>query len=100
MVYILVTAIYPPSKGIELGKIWLSGKQPKYPDFIKRVHQFVTSDWKMKNYALYECEDDKILEGMKAIAARYVHYASVDGYEYKAELLMEGKDALKLVGLT
>ncbi len=36
---------------------------------------------------------------MKAIGARYVHYASIEGYEYKAEILMEGKDALKLVGL-
>ena len=99
MVYILVTAIYPPSKGVEIAKVWLSGKQPKYPDFIKRVHQFVTADFKAKSYALYECEDDKIVEGMKAIGARYVHYASIEGYEYKVELLMEAKDAMKLVGL-
>jgi len=99
MVYILITAIYPPSKAVELAKIWLSGKQPKYPDFIKRVHQFVTADFKSKAYSLYECEDDKIVEGMKAIGARYVHYASIEGYEYKVELLMESKDAMKLVGL-
>jgi len=82
-----------------LAKIWLSGKQPKYPDFIKNVYLFVTPDFKSKNYALYECEDDKIVEGIKAIAARYVHYTRIEGYEYKIELLMEGKDAVKLIGL-
>ena len=99
MAYILVTATYPPNKGIELAKIWLSGKQPKYPHFIKRIHQFVVADNESKNYALYECEDDKIMESMKAILSRYIYYSVVEGFRYKTELLMEAREALKIAGL-
>ena len=99
MAYILITSTYPPHKTMELAKLYTSGKQPKYPDFVKRVHRFVVMDNDVKGYALYEVPDDKIIDGGKAIAKRQAVYSTIEGYKYRAELLMTAEDALEVAGL-
>ncbi len=44
MAYILVTSTLPPHKMMEYGKLYLSGKQAEYPDFVKPLHRFSVMD--------------------------------------------------------
>ena len=97
MVHILVTARYPAKKVKEIMQIYFSGKQPKYPDFIKKIHQWVVMDNKVKTYAVYEMPDDKTYEGLLAIGKRFTAYTVIEGYRYKPEVLIEEKDAIAMM---
>jgi len=99
MAYIMVIAQQPPHHATEGAKIFASGKLPKLPDFVKLKQILITADLKIISYAIYEVEDSKYFEGMKAINNRYVPYFEVEGYEYKLVPVLEMKDALSMVGL-
>ncbi len=98
MGHILVTGWYPPNKARELLKVFMSKDKPAYPDFVKKIHHWtvVSSDGYYKTYAVYEFPDDKIIETQKAIGKRYILYATVEGYRYYPELLMDAEEAIKL----
>ena len=97
MVHILVTGRYPAHLAMEMVNIYLSGKQPKYPDFIKKIHNWVVMDNEVKTYAVYEMPNDKVYEGLLAIGKRHTAYTTMEGYKYKAEILIEEKDALSMI---
>jgi hypothetical protein len=99
MAYIMVIAKQHPHHAIEGGQVFVSGKLGKLPDFVKLLHVFLNADYKIMSYALYQVDDDKYFEGMKAIVNRYVPYFEVEGYEYKLVPLLEIKDALSMIGL-
>jgi hypothetical protein len=99
MAYFMVIAKQPPHHATEGAKVFVSGKLPKLPNFVKLKQILITADYKIVSYALYEVEDDKYFEGMKAINNRYVPYFEVEGYEYKLVPVLEMKDALGMVGL-
>ena len=97
MAHVLVTAWYPPNMAKELIKVYMSKDKPVYPDFVKKIHHWgaVSSDGNYKNYAVYEFPDDKIKETLMAIGKRYTLYATVEGYKYYPELLMDAEEAIK-----
>ena len=97
MVYVMVTVKYPPHKTQEVLDVYLSGKAAKYPDFVKRIHQLIVSDYNFKSYNLYEIPEDKLYQGIKAIGKRYSTYVAVEGYKYKIEPLIEGSEAIQLI---
>ena len=99
MAKIMIVGKYPPHKSKELVEIYMSSKKPAYPDYLKKVENWAAqiTDEKYKSYAVYECPDDKIVGGFAALSKRHDFYASVEGYTFKMELLMEGDDALKLM---
>ena len=80
----------------EFLEVYLSAKERKYPDFIKKLHQWVVPDYKIKGYTVYEIPDEKVVDGLKAINKRYSSYIKVKGYKYKIEVLLEGAEALSL----
>ena len=88
-----------PHKFNELIKNYMSTNKPAYPDFLKKVENWVAqvTDDKHKTYAVYESPDDKIIESMAALTKRYLFYASVEGYTFKIELLGEADEALKIM---
>lgn len=98
MAHILVTGWTPQHKANEMLKVYMSKDKPAYPDFIKKVQHWmaVSSDGMIKAYAVYECPDDKILDGMKAIGKRYTVYAQVEGYKYFPEVLFDAQEMIKL----
>jgi hypothetical protein len=96
MVYVMSKVKYPPHVADDILKFYLSGKAPKYPDFVKRSHQWVTPDYKIKIYNIYEIPEDKLYEGMKGIAKRLNAFTKFEGYVYKVMNLMEGSEAIKL----
>lgn len=98
MAFIMVTATYPPWKLPELIEVYTSGNTPDYPPFLHTVHHFVVQDGDYKNYGIYECEDDKIKEGIEAITKRFYRYSLIEGYKYKIEPLLDSKEAMKLLG--
>ena len=87
----------PPHKANELLKVFMSTYKPAYLDFLKKVEHWIPqiSGEKYKTYAIYECPDDKIIDGMTALFKRFNFYASVEGYTFKCELLAEAADAIK-----
>ena len=97
MVKIMMVARYPPHKLNELVKAFMSTDKPAYPDFLKKVEHWAAqiTEEKYKTYAVYECPDDKVLEGMAALFKRFNFYASIEGYTFKCELLLEAADAIK-----
>ena len=97
MVHVMVAVKFPPHKQQEITEVYISGKAAKYPDFVKRIHQWVASDYDIKVYNIYEIPDEKLVEGMKAIAKRFSTYVAVKGYKYKVIPLMEGSEAIQLV---
>ena len=97
MVKIMVVGKYPPHKLNELIKVYASPNKPTYPDFLKKVENWaaqITGE-KYKTYAVYECPDANLVESMEALFKRYNLYASVEGYTFKVELLMEAEEAIK-----
>ncbi|MCJ7648517.1 MAG: hypothetical protein MUP85_07885 [Candidatus Lokiarchaeota archaeon] len=99
MVKIMVVAKYPPHKINEIVKHYMSSGKPIYPDYLKKLDNWVAqvTDDKFKTYAVYECPDDKIIGGLAALSKRFTYYASIKGYTFKVELLMEADEALKIM---
>jgi len=97
MVKIMMVARYPPHKTNELLKVYMSTDKPAYPDFLKKVEHWVPqiTGEKYKTYAVYECPDDKLIEGMSALSRRFGFYASIEGYTFKIEILMDADKAIK-----
>ena len=99
MVKIMVVAKFPPHKMDELIKNYMSTDKPAYPDFLKKVENWaaqITGD-KHKTYAVYECPDDKVLEGMAALSRRFSFDAKVKGYTFNIEILMGADEAIKIM---
>ena len=92
-----MVAKYPPHKLNELIKVYTSSGKPAYPDFLKKVEHWAAqvTDEKYKNYAVYECPDDKVIESMAALTKRFNFYAMVEGYTFNIEILMEADTAIK-----
>jgi len=97
MVHIMVKVKYPPHILEEFLKFYLSGKAPKYPDYVKRIHQWVISGYEYKTINIYELPEEKLYEGMKGIAKRFSAYAAFEGYKYKMVPLIEGSEALDMM---
>jgi len=97
MVNVLVTVKYPPHKTEEVIKVYTSGKAVDYPDFVNRKFQWATPNYDLKIYNIYEIPDEKLVEGIKAIAKRFSTYVKVEGYKYNLEVLIEGAEALKMM---
>ena len=97
MVKIMMVAKYPPHKVSELVKVFMSTDKPVYPDYLKKVEHWAAqvTDEKQKTYAVYECPDNKIIESMTALTKRFNFYASVEGYTFKCELLLDAEAAIK-----
>ena len=98
MAHILVTGWTPQNKGEEMIKVYMSKDKPAYPDFLKKIQHWITNSYEgmTKTYAVYECPDDKVLEGLKAIGRRYTLYATVEGYKYYPEVLFDAQEVIKM----
>jgi hypothetical protein len=98
MANILVTGWLPQNKSNEMLKVYTAKDKPAYPEFIKRVQHWmvISHEGMIKTYAVYECPDDKILEGFNAIGRRYTLYAQVEGYKYYPELLFDAQEMIKM----
>ncbi|MFX0072298.1 MAG: hypothetical protein ACFFAO_14525 [Candidatus Hermodarchaeota archaeon] len=100
MAFYLVTFTYPPEKAKEVGEAFLSGKAPKLPDFVTQEKVFVVLDTEVKNYIIYEVENEKAHEGLIAITNRFTGYFDIKGSRFKIEHLLTTREALPLIGLS
>ncbi len=98
MAHILVTGWTPQHQGNEMLKVTTSKDKPAYPDFIKKTNNWmvISPEGMIKTYAVYECPDDKILDGIKAIGRRYTYYTQVEGYKYYPEVLFDAQDIINM----
>ena len=97
MVHILTNGWYPPHKAMELVKIYVGKDKPAYPDFLKKIHHWgvVAETGDYKTIAVYECPDDKLVEALKALFARYDYYTQVVGYKFSIDPLFDAEEAIK-----
>ena len=100
MAFYLVIFTYPPSKAKEVGEVFISGKAPELPDYVKRTQIFVVMDVELKTYAIYKVPDEKSHEGLVAITKRFTGYFDIEGSRFKIEPLLTVKEALPLIGLS
>jgi len=97
MVNVMSIVKYPPHIAEDLVKFYLSGKAPKYPEFVKRVNQWMASDYEFMTYNIYEIPEEKLYEGVKGITKRLSAFAlEFEGYKFKVQLLVTGTEALEL----
>ena len=97
MVNVMSIVKYPPHIAEDLVKFYLSGKAPKYPEFVKRVSQWMASDYEYVTYNIYEIPEERLYGGMKGITKRLSAFASeFEGYIFKIQLLMPGNEAIDL----
>ena len=97
MVNVMSIVKYPPHIAEDLVKFYLSGKAPKYPEFVKRVSQWMASDFEFLTYNIYDLPEEKLYEGMKGISKRLSAFSSeFEGYKYKIQVLIPGSEALDL----
>jgi hypothetical protein len=97
MGFVMVSSHFPPSQSKEIGQVF--GKLPKLPEYVKIVQILVTQSEDIQVYSLYEVEEDKFYDGIKAIGQRYVPYHAVEGFKYKIETCLTVREALALIGL-
>lgn len=97
MVNLMSIVKYPPHIAEDLVKFYLSGKAPKYPEFVKRVSQWMASDYEYLTYNIYEIPEEKLYEAMKGITKRLSAFASeFEGYKFKVQVLISGHEAIDL----
>ncbi|MBD3197324.1 MAG: hypothetical protein GF317_19875 [Candidatus Lokiarchaeota archaeon] len=99
MAFFMVTFTYPATSSKEVGETFLSGNTPKLPEFVKQEKVFVVLDKKVKNYVIYEVEDEKAHDALMAIATRFTGYFNIKDSQFKIEHLMTTREALPLIGL-
>ena len=95
MVHVMVKVKFPQHIAEDFIKFYLSGKAPKYPDYVKRIHQWFVPDYNYKVINIYELPEDKLYEGMKGIGKRFSSYAGIKGYKFKIEPLIEGSEVIE-----
>jgi hypothetical protein len=95
----LATIRYPAKVAKEFGKKFLELSKSKSPDWFKVKLVYVTVDGKLKGYAIYEVDDDKVLKAEAEISKRLSIYFDLDGFEYKIERLLTPREALPIIGL-
>jgi hypothetical protein len=97
VVYILVTAVCPPSEMNNQAKVALATRMD-YPPYIKKLYDIGSQ---YTNYTLYKCEDAKLADAYRFIGARYHKIAAqVPGYDFTLETCLDTPEAVKLLELT
>ncbi len=99
MALLMIIGTYPPSKLNELFKVNVDPKKPPYPPGVKKLHNWVAqvTNGLYKNYGVYQCPDDKVVESIAAMTKRYNFYAQIDEYRFSIEILGEAENALKIM---
>lgn len=95
--FFMVTTTFPAEKAVEVGKAFTTGKLPQVPDFVQERNVFIVIEGDIKTYSIYECEDDKVHEGYKAIVERFTGYYEIKGWKHKVEHLLPVKEALPML---
>ncbi len=96
---IISNVSYPPESTKEIAKRYL--KAPVLPDFLNKKGPYVSADKKggMNSITYYELENEKLAEGLKAIAESLSIYFGVPGYKYDLRPYFELEEGLEILGL-
>ncbi|MHA2008374.1 MAG: hypothetical protein ACXABO_03975 [Promethearchaeota archaeon] len=96
---IMITVWYPPSKAIDIAKIY--AKQPREIPFVTKWRAFNTSDGTngMKQYHLIYTERGKLEEASKELNKYFMPFIEIEGFFTKSETLMGVSESFDIVGL-
>ena len=96
---IISNVSYPPESTKEVARRYL--KAPVLPDYITKKGPYVSSsrDGGLNSITYYELENDRLAEGLKAIAESMAIYFGVPGYTYDLKPYFELEEGLDILGL-
>ena len=98
MNHIMTIGTYPPTKLTALAELFFSKDKPVYPEFLQKIHNWGAPMFggNYRTIAVYECPEDKLYQGMLALAKRYHFYAQIEGYTYEILPLTNEADGIKI----
>ena len=90
---------YPPEQAKEVVK--RMGELPPVPSYMTMKGPYVSGELGtgIKAIILYEYDQTKTKEAMEYVGTRIAKYFGVPGFTYSANIWLEVKEALKMVGL-
>ncbi|MFX0032065.1 MAG: hypothetical protein ACFE8V_13490 [Promethearchaeota archaeon] len=96
---IMVTIWYPPSKAIDIGKIYL--KQPRKIPYIAKWRAFNTAGGLngYKQYHLIYTERGKGEEALLEINKYFLPFIEIEGFNIQVEPLIGVSDSYKAAGM-
>ena len=96
---IISNVSYPPESTKEIAKRYL--KAPVLPDYLNKKGPYVSAsrDGGMNSITFYELENDRLADGLKAIAESLSIYFGVPGYHYDLKPYFELEEGLDILGL-
>ncbi len=97
--YMMVTASWPMSSSVDLGKLFLTLPQP--PESVQRQSlHFAWSGPVQKAYTIFEMDDADVRQGFVALSNRYAQMKDIPGLEILIEPLLTVEEALPMIGLS
>lgn len=96
---IISNVTYPPESTKEIAKRYL--KAPVLPEFINKKGPYISADRTdgMNSITYYELDNNRLAEGLQAIAESLAIYFGVSGYNYDLKPYFELEEGLNILGL-
>ena len=96
---IISNVTYPPESTKEIARRYL--KAPVLPAYINKKGPYVAASQVngMTSITYYELDNNKLAEGLQAIAESLAIYFGVPGYKYDLKPYFELEEGLNILGL-
>ena len=90
---------YPPAATREVTKRYLTA--PILPEYIVKKGPYISADISggMHSITYYELANNRLADGMKAVAESLSVYADIPGYNYELKPYFELEEGLGILGL-
>jgi len=99
--FIVGTTRMPTNKSIEVAKVFAKAVKKPLPSCLKRGNVLVTAsgeEW-FKALAIYEVEDAKLADAIKALVEYEAQFIGIEGYRYQVDIMLDAEEALPLIGI-
>lgn len=93
--FLVTNSTYPLTSGDQMTEKFQ--KAPALPSFLKRMHMLTTAgDEGIVILGIYQLDDDKVADGIRALTKYYVQYHDVEGFRYTVETMLAVEEAIPL----
>lgn len=97
---VMVTMTFPLKSAKEVGDKFLEIYKRQFPDYVKPpVYYLRYGGPGVKEFIVYDIDDDHYAEGIAEIANYYVDYFGIEGVRVKVDPIMPIQQALAMIGL-
>jgi len=99
--FIVGTTRMPTNTSIEVAKVFAKAVKKPLPSCLKRVNVLVAAageEW-FKALAIYEVEDAKLADAIRALVEYEAQFIGIEGYRYQVDIMLDAEEALPLIGI-